>query len=650
MPNYHPDLPSIESAHTDYDQVRSDHVPILAEVPLRVDLDGAASSLDAAETPSVKLVSWNVLENDSGNGYAALGEKDYGETDAQRKDRHARIAANIRLFAEEHAPEFIVLQEINSTSQLPLLPEVLRELGDDYSCLEFDKQAVDCYGCITLYNNKKVTPEVRADDIRGFEDTQLGGNVGLFQLIEHNNQIIKVSNVHVAFNKHPELHEKRIKAALECEDDIGVSVVLGDFNCSVAPLDTDARNITTSVAPSFFEGSHVQGAYAIDGCFYRHASVGADAGAETQRDCHQATINHLNPENGQVYLPGCSELAALDFSEETQVSDEYVARQQKEASELRMVMAVDASYSDRKLINNEFTIFDYQDKLRELYDNDTLIVRPARDLSNRSGIGITITRALYDWLKDFEDVGIVAGFQLKQFDNPSTCLACYTVCVEERDVLALTSIIENIEVISRAPALLALITQNASLQKSSVGATLKQKFDTLLQTLLDQSQDDVDAIESIAEHFSEVARSLLDGSRPSVDEIESSAKALDKKLYGKRPLSKPLKAAICGVIGALVGFAVGLVIGGLITSWGGGFGALPGAILGGLKGFSVGTAVGIGATALGGTVSAGGGFFSAKSNNKQYLDEKAAKESALSAPLKDSFENCFSELKVLQSS
>jgi hypothetical protein len=125
----------------------------------------------------------------------------------------------------------------------------------------------------------------------------------------------------------------------------------------------------------------------------------------------------------------------------------------------------------------------------------------------------------------------------------------------------------------------------------------------------------------IANHFIGEADKTL-GFRTYQD-IENSAKQLEHKLYGKPPMSKALKAVICGVIGALVGAALGIAVGAAVTAWGGGFGALPAAMLGAVQGFSTGISIGLGVgIGVGGKLGGQLGFWSSKQNHEIYHKKK----------------------------
>jgi hypothetical protein len=135
----------------------------------------------------------------------------------------------------------------------------------------------------------------------------------------------------------------------------------------------------------------------------------------------------------------------------------------------------------------------------------------------------------------------------------------------------------------------------------------------------------------VINHFKTMANAINLGTKFSEQDMTDSSNILDKKLVDKKPMSKGLKAAICGVIGAVVGAIIGLAVGAALT---GGFGAIPAAIACGAAGFTLaqglvvgGTALGVGAA--GGVIGARIGFLSARRNNATYDQDKDAIKPAI---------------------
>ncbi|KTC98877.1 hypothetical protein Lery_0680 [Legionella erythra] len=145
----------------------------------------------------------------------------------------------------------------------------------------------------------------------------------------------------------------------------------------------------------------------------------------------------------------------------------------------------------------------------------------------------------------------------------------------------------------------------------------------------------------VLEHFTALARRLHSKPRLSREEISKFACQLDEDLAAKR-LSIGMRVCIAGCIGALLGLVLGFVAGAALTWWGGGFGAIPGAIAGmtlaegilmGTMGVLMGAELGAAASMV--------GFFSARAqeaSQKAIEQEKQTNKQALLLEMNDVIE------------
>lgn len=397
-------LPSIESAKEKYSNVTSDHAPILLTIPYP----------EEGREP-VKVVSWNVLETDSGNGFASNNQINYGETTEEMDARHQRIADSLGRFAKNHSPQFITLQEILNREPY-LIEKIKKELGPDYECVMVDGKVVDSGGCITLYRVDQFVPLVTKEDGDCFNKGLPGGNITKFKSLTDEDQEIRIANVHHRFTELTVQHEESIKKFLTGQDQIKpvpdlskktLSIMAGDFNGSIVRLDGKQCNQTTSVSPSKFRvdagdqeviaackaGLQVQGAWAIDGGFY---SFRGKKDFWVGVACRQATSQLLNPFSGNPLSD--DKLKPIN-------RDKLLPLQRKEIHNLRLVISVDDSYTEDKIISNgkdSFTLFEYEERLREDFNlgegsEGPIYVRRAANLNNEKGIGIVINKELYDY-------------------------------------------------------------------------------------------------------------------------------------------------------------------------------------------------------------------------------------------------------------
>ncbi|MBA2653290.1 MAG: hypothetical protein H0U73_13655 [Tatlockia sp.] len=194
--NYHPVLPSLDNAEINYKAVTSDHVPILTYIN------------------GTRIISWNVLENDYGNGFGLLKHegKIYGETIEQREDRHIRIAESIASFIRETGPiHFIALQEIterfdDDLLNTSLLYHILKRLPQGWELpLESIGKVGDQSGVITLFNSNFYELP-KEGYTKSYPD--LAGNLTKFKK-KGKDDYVEILNVHSDYNLIPLIMKKK---------------------------------------------------------------------------------------------------------------------------------------------------------------------------------------------------------------------------------------------------------------------------------------------------------------------------------------------------------------------------------------------------------------------------------------------------------
>jgi hypothetical protein len=356
---YHPVLPTTDEAATDYNLVTADHVPHLAHID------------------DITVLIWNVLQFDSGNGFASLEDGlSYKETDAERQARHARISAAIKRITDIHQPPFIALQEI--TDRDPgLLDAILNILADEYGCVQRDDGTRSkTGGVVTLFRRSALLEPPQHEDITN----RIGTSSTRFTLA--NGKTGRLFNVHPMYSQIIAHAETGItEYLLDTSQDDDYAIVAGDFNAHIAPISEVPQSITTCVAAPFFRDKKRQGAAAVDGAFYwlRH-----------ERRLTQADCDHLDPATGQVI--SLKELAPLPVAELNE-------SQNDEVTEPRMIVSIDYRHAQRKFIDNKFTLLQYQQILRDKYNSKSILVRAARDLNNEPYIAIAYPSMMLKGIK-----------------------------------------------------------------------------------------------------------------------------------------------------------------------------------------------------------------------------------------------------------
>jgi|GEM_PF-6489412 len=387
---YHPGLPSIQMAQDNYNNFCSDHVPIMVEVP------HFGSRL--------RVISWNVMEGDSYNGVAPLGQTSYGENEAARNARYERIADAIALMLLKQQPDFFTLQEIRAylpgvDGMLTILPDGLwaaiakRLEGSSYAAAEYKGSIIDTAGNttgnITLYNRSKFVSEIIPQEgqqlIASLPQQQ---NLGAHALdfiprnAEQTTTKVRICNVHADYNDQPMGHEKQVREFLVAGDAEDTSVVVGDFNCMFAPLHTEPRIIATSAVPNFFRDGTMQGACAIDGAFYK---------SKTDPICQAESI-HIDVNTGQAYTEEQLRPVPLEHLPDNQ---------QAEETRFRMVMSAGKPFEAQ------------ENKLNSLIgiNSKAVSIYPAVNLRNESAIAIMFSNENVAY---FDSIGLPSTLIVNQ--------------------------------------------------------------------------------------------------------------------------------------------------------------------------------------------------------------------------------------------
>lgn len=374
---WHPGLPSIQMAQNNYNQFYSDHVPVL----FRGNVRGMPLS----------IISWNVMEGDSYNGVAPLGQSSYGETPEQRSARYERIAYAISRMLETQKPDFFTLQEIRAylpreDRTLGILPDGLwaaiasRLERTVYAAATYNGSIIDTAGNITLYNRAKFNfDEVNTPPPQGYRPPatlprqydRLGAHAVSFvtqSTEELAQRRIRICNVHADYSDIPTSHESMIQSFISeaHQADSGAAVV-GDFNCNALQPYVGEQTIVTSAVPSIFRNGQIQGACAIDAAYY-----GNEAG-----QCEMPQLEHLDVRTGNP-IPA----SELVISQDT--PDRMPQPQQIELTRFRLAMCPQGNPYQQD-----------QARLDEAYGKGSIRVTPAVDMQNRTTMALVFGRHIY---------------------------------------------------------------------------------------------------------------------------------------------------------------------------------------------------------------------------------------------------------------
>lgn len=465
MQSYVDGLPSVIDAHADYTTVTSDHLPILATVPLK----------GVKDLKAVKILSWNVLEKDGGNGFSKNGFQTYfapeqnpelqagldklaqlreeardlletfgenapelnnlkkvsrSQEDVIEAERHRRIANALAKAVAENQPDFITLQEISFSNQKDsLYQEIVQKVIHPYVPVrDSENNVVAQNDAITFYNTLKFRAVVNSDD-QFKTNFDILGNVTKFTVLQNTEVEIRLANLHHTFKEVITQHEDNIRMLLSAKDQYTprrddtketLSIVVGDFNGTVAPIHRKKQNITTSVSASCFrkdepnvakairDGLEAQGAWAIDGCFYAHHNKNRETAPLYQEELvalHQANTFLIDPSSGRIQKP--------------ELKKNLNAFQASVMNELRMAISIDPSHQHKKFTN----------ALSKILPNS--IVKNAVNLNNEQGVCVMIdaeNKALYQYFLTLKNPKFVT-----QVKDDANGMPCYLIFSHERD-------------------------------------------------------------------------------------------------------------------------------------------------------------------------------------------------------------------------
>lgn len=336
-PKLHPLFPSQISATSDeWESVYSDHAPILCSIPHP---DPTNSSQSA-----IKLVSWNVMSNDSSNALAPGKSDNCGETKAQAIERRLHVAASIKRMIAENQLSLLVLQEANEE----VIQNILKELAQ----LGGWKLAPNTADGSAVFYQESVFASAEA--LKDPNDKILFARPNRLKLAG-SHKTIDIYNCHGDYSLSPHQHEKKIKEYLSTADATNEVVVAGDFNATCIPMGvtTGEYNIGTAATPSMFDVESKQRLNAIDACFY------SNQGAK------QAYTEQLNPNTGKLYSPG--ELM------------QPLSNPQAKETVKKLKMGIGIGHDDSRPVINNLTLSEYTKFLQSTVASNEVILFPEQD-------------------------------------------------------------------------------------------------------------------------------------------------------------------------------------------------------------------------------------------------------------------------------
>ena len=423
-------FPTLQQTADNYDLIYSDHLPIYTTIPI-----------NANHNDDLRALSYNVMGARAENNLTRTLE-DEDKSIA----RYGRIAHGLKNCADNLGLDLILLQEVSSTLMIKQLSEAL---GDDW-CIQpgdvenekFPAQQLTCYRKSRLLpvpnleikqNNKFTQYEDAAWDAR---------KKTLFSTFKclASGKRINLCNVWSEYNIFPNATEEYYKTLLMNKKENEVSIILGDTNSRIAPVDDKQRNLTTGIVPYMFNNNYqikpdIQIPDHPDGGFY-----------SSDEKIHQLVHVPVNIINGQ------------------EITDKHLKSiEQSIPQYYRAILCIDDSYAKRQFVQGQ-SIFDYESELKKKLNDKNISVRITATIQNKKGIQIRFSpksacfNVLHDVLKDDKQ------FSFESFESLRGLIPCIFLPAEGADKLARIIELYHLTQTERE-ALDALINGSANIPK-----------------------------------------------------------------------------------------------------------------------------------------------------------------------------------------
>ncbi|MDR3503701.1 MAG: hypothetical protein P4L79_14075 [Legionella sp.] len=349
----HPLFPLSQETKANPALAYSDHLAILAQVPL-------------SDDSTLNIISLNTLDRIM---FSGVHEPNSRETDSQTLERYHRIVDGLKMGIEQHHVDILAFQEAPPKLIVPVLKE---KLGDAWTIIE------DPFKVVTCYRTDRWIEQQTASDREN--------RIRSITLCRSDNNAITVDfhNIWGLFDALPLNLERQCRKALENSTSTR-AVIIGDTNSRLAPLDNTVRNITTGAVPlAFNEENGAKEGIQIpdhpDGGFYK----------DEQGQIHQLQTQILSFEDGSIVL------------------DQRTVDKVSPWPEYRMVMCLDEHYQHTPLINNQ-TIFEYEQFLQREFRSNDIVARVAATCFNQKAIAIG--------LRPTKDLKPLCEYIKQQFEN-----------------------------------------------------------------------------------------------------------------------------------------------------------------------------------------------------------------------------------------
>lgn len=372
----HPLFPIYNEVAENREAAHSDHLPILAKIPLTED----------ENAPTLNIISLNILGDvvslEGRQHCSGIHPAGHTEDENEQNARYSRLAAGLTNAIVNHKVSAIVLQESAREKQSSegddpaaekkhIIEKHLKHaLENILGAEKASKWVIRAHrsGVVTCYDSEQLQFQENTETFRGLN------RIFSHTFIEKNtNQTVILNNTwgdYCDFSCDQEVRYQGILVPENAEHDNAIRIVIGDTNSRAAPIDNVQRNIVTGAIPAYFINQHYSDITDTDGNKLEQLGDHPDV-AFFSRNGRITQVKH----------------DILDFNSGEIFEDQSKIKDMSYINKYRTVMCLDDYYRNTPLIDDK-TIFEYENFLRQVNNDNEIFIRMSANTMNQKAIAI----------------------------------------------------------------------------------------------------------------------------------------------------------------------------------------------------------------------------------------------------------------------
>lgn len=408
----HPELPTIAEVKANPDVAYSDHLPILATIPLPEPLN---------------IISLNVNAFENSSDFPSQTHKKNHDT-----ERYKRIVESLVKLIRWHQVDIITLQG----TDIDFLENIIKtHLGASWKIVT-DKMT----GLMTCYNQERFVFDEFCTELSIL--SPINSHVLSLNDKNNNHKSIMIHNIWGISNEGPHELQEFYTCAFRLIDQKIYSILIGDFNINVPfnpsiPLnnsDQHYKNNVTSTPPIHLHANEQKLNFS-SGCFIQNQEV--------NETIQQIEVKPLSFTKKAIVKTTLNPQECSDFAS------------QPAYQKYAVTLDLDTEVRNLKIINNQ-TLSEYTESLRKNCNEPDIVACRAVNAINHQKICISFTAnsKAYDFI--FTQLGYNPDFQFQQIDN-------------NRNILVSIEQVENLNAVIQKYQCIVALQNYIELRKSDHG-------------------------------------------------------------------------------------------------------------------------------------------------------------------------------------